>query len=129
MSWNRSRSPETTSTGASWVTDRVPSTSSASYPAAPTTVMPTAASTSRIIGTCGVRVSGTTSPPSGASRCALYDGSSATRHSGRQSWSIAQTIRSGRRVRISVASMSRKPRTALTGVPSSAFATDSGMPK
>ena len=43
---------------------------------------------------------------------------SSTRQAGRQSSSRAQTSRPGRRVRISVAIMSRKPRTALTGVPS-----------
>ena len=94
--------------------------------------MPTAPSTSRIIGTCGLEVSGTTSalgPPPGASRCALYDGISLTRHAGRQSKSSAHTSRSGRRVRTSWATMSMKPRTALTGLPSGARAADSGMPK
>ena len=82
-----------------------------------------------MIGICGSSPSGTWSPPSAATRCALYEGSSATRHAGRQSSSSAQIIRSGRRVRTSCASMSRKPRTAFTGVPSGALAADSGIPK
>src|SRR4029450_12709687 len=100
--------------------------------------MPNASSSSRMIGTCTLSASGTISTstpasplpaPPGASRCVLYDGMSRTRQAGRQSSSRAQMSRPGRRVRISVATKSRKPRTALTGVPSGARAADSGMPK
>src|SRR4051812_18944654 len=104
-------------------------TSSASKSAAPTAVMPSAARNSRMIGTCGDSASGTSSPPAGVSRCALYDGSSATRQAGRQLSSRQHTMRSGPRPRMRVERKSRKPRTALTGVPSGAFAAASGTPK
>ena len=69
-------------------------------------------------GTCGLSSSGTSSPPSGATRCALYDGSASTRNAGRQSSSQQATSRSGPCVVSSRAVMSRKPRTALIGRPS-----------
>src|SRR3954454_18914943 len=109
---------------------RVPATSSASRPGPPTRAIPKAASTSMMIGTCGSSAAGVSSVPraGSASRCALYDGSAATRNAGRQSSSQHATSRRGRRCVTSVATMSRNPRTALTGVPSGAF-TDSGTPK
>ena len=95
--------------------------------------MPSAASTSTMIGTCGARVSGTSSAPvvpgtSTATRCALYDGIASTRNCGRQSSSQHMTSRVGRWAVTRVAIMSSSPRTALTGVPSGAF-TESGTPK
>ena len=80
-----------------------------------------------ITGICGTSPSGTVSPPFGLTRCALYDGTAATRNAGRQSRSRQATSRSGRRLRTRNAIMSMKPRTELTGVPSGAV-TDSGTP-
>lgn len=76
------------STGPAASPVRVPITSSASYPGTPTRAIPSASSTASITGTCGDRVSGTTSmsaapDPWGASsatRWALYEGMSSTRH-------------------------------------------------
>ena len=117
----------TTSTGPVHPVASVPMTSSASKPSTPTQGMPIAASTSSMTGTWGASASGVWSPPSGATRCALYDAIASTRNAGRQSASMQATSRSGRCVRTSWAIMSISPRTALTGVPSGAV-TDSGMP-
>src|SRR6516162_7634115 len=128
-SWNRSRSPVTTSTGSAERAARVPITSSASNPGWPATASPAACSTSSITGTCTASAGGTSSDvPSAASRCALYDGSAATRKAGRQSASQHATSRAGCRARTSRVIMSSSPRTALTGVPSGAR-TVSGTPK
>ena len=86
-----------------------------------------------IMSTCGVRSSGTSSMsgPSAwtsSTRCALYDGIRSTRHCGRQSSSRHTTSRAGRSRVITVATASRKPRTALTGLPSGAVI-DEGTPK
>ena len=64
----RSRSPLTASTGSVVsVAASVPITSSASKPSAPPVAIPAAASTSRMIGTCGESVSGISSgTPAGA---------------------------------------------------------------
>jgi hypothetical protein len=77
--------------------------------------------------TWGLSASGTSSPPSGASRWALYDGIAATRNAGRQSASMAATRWVGRRSVTSRAMKSSRPRTALTGLPSGAT-TESGTP-
>src|SRR3954462_1296288 len=133
-SWNRSRSPVTTSTSAgpdaAARVASVPATSSASRPGPPTRGMPNAARTSAMTGTCGSSAAGVSSVPSAglATRCALYEGSAATRNAGRQSSSQHATSRRGCRCVTSVATMSRNPRTALIGLPSGAF-TDSGTPK
>jgi hypothetical protein len=127
-SWNRSRSPETTSTGAGWVAASVPSTSSASYPSTPNAGMPTASSTSSSTGICFSSAFGTSSTSPCATRCFLYEGTSSTRHRGRQDASSAHTTRSGFRVRTSWAIMSMKPRIALTGSPAAVRAAFSGMP-
>src|SRR6476620_5746172 len=89
--------------------------------------MPKASRISRIMSTCGVRSSGTSSMsgwPCGSStatRCALYDGIKSTRHCGRQSSSRHTTSRDGCSRVISVA-------TASTGRPSGALI-DEGTPK
>src|SRR3954447_20216481 len=94
--------------------------------------MPNASSTSRMIGTCTSSGSGTSSMsgPDGTSattRCDLYVGSSSTRQCGRQSLSQQQTSSSGSYCSTSREMKSMKPRTAFTGVPSSAVI--SGTPK
>src|SRR5580704_2884059 len=127
-SWNRSRSPVTTSTGSGERAARVPITSSASNPGCPAMTSPDASSTSSISGTCAASAGGTSSPPSAARRCALYDGTAWTRKAGRQSASQHATSRAGCRARTSRVIMSSSPRTALTGVPSGAW-TVSGTPK
>ena len=71
-------------------------------------------------GTCAASAGGTSSPPSGLTRCALYEGIAATRNAGRQEASMHAISRVGCRARTSRAIMSRKPLTALTGVPSGA---------
>ncbi len=89
--------------------------------------IPAAASSSSSTGTCGASPSGTDSgTPAGAvpgwpgTRCALYEGSAATRNAGRQSRSRQATSRVGRRSVTSRATMSVNPRIAFTGVPSGA---------
>src|SRR5580704_4156790 len=89
---------------------------------------PEASSTASISGTCAARAGGTSSPPSADNRCALYEGTAATRKAGRQSASQHATSRAGCRARTSRVIMSSSPRTALTGVPSGAR-TVSGTPK
>src|SRR5580704_13889467 len=89
---------------------------------------PEASSTASISGTCAARAGGTSSPPSADNRCALYEGTAATRKAGRQSASQHATSRVGCRARTSRVIMSSSPRTALTGVPSGAR-TVSGTPK
>src|SRR4051812_3114824 len=64
---------------------------------------------------------------SATTRCPLYDGSSSTRQAGRQSLSQQQTSSSGSYCSTSREMKSMNPRTALTGVPSSAVI--SGTPK
>src|SRR5580700_1842184 len=128
-SWNRSRSPVTTSTGSVERAARVAITSSASNPGCPATASPAACSTSSITGTCTASAGGVSSDaPSGARRCALYEETAATRKAGRQSASQHATSRVGCRARTSRVIMSSSPRTALTGVPSGAR-TVSGTPK
>ena len=68
-------------------------------------------------------MSGCPSGSGSATRCALYDGMMSTRHCGRQS-SSRRTRRAGRSRVISVATVSRKPRRALTGLPSGAVIDD-----
>ena len=94
--------------------------------------MPRAASTSTMTGTCGSSAGRRlldAALSASASRCALYEGSAATRNAGRQSSSQHATSRVGRPPRRRAWRSCRgSPRTALTGVPSGAF-TDSGTPK
>ena len=80
-------------------------------------------------GICGERPGGVSSDvPSAASRCALYEGTAATRKAGRQSASRHATSWAGCLARTSRLIMSSSPRIALTGVPSGAR-TVSGTPK
>src|SRR5271154_1587072 len=89
---------------------------------------PAACSTSSIRGTCAARDGGTSSPPSAATRCALYEGTASTRKAGRQPTSQQAARLVGCRARTSRLIVSSSPRTALTGVPSGAR-TVSGTPK
>ena len=85
-----------------------------------------------MIGTWTSRGSGTSSMSgpearSATTRWVLYVGSSSTRQAGRQSLSQQQTSWSGSYCPTSLEMKSMKPRTAFTGVPSSAVI--SGTPK
>ena len=89
--------------GSAPVAASVPMTSSASCSGAPTTGMPSASRASRMIGTCTLERSGTTSTSgpaatTSATRWALYDGIRSTRHCGRQSSS--QQATSSRRLEL-----------------------------
>ena len=69
-------------------------------------------------------VSEGSTPDAGSTRWALYDGMAFTRKAGRQSRSRQATTLAGCRARTRRATMSQNPRTALTGVPSSAVSED-----
>ena len=132
-SWNRSRSPVTTSTGWPAPVASVPITSSASACGAPMHADPERVEhlqDERDLDLERVRHLLDVRPRRGraaTTRCALYDGSRSTRHWGRQSSSQQQTRSVGWYSPTSRAIMSSSPRTALTGVPSGAVI--SGTPK